>query len=221
MLYHQCALLSASESHLYALAAALPCSTVKVDRGYINKDAASTSADGVWKSVGRMRTAIIRTWVQIMSTCLYMVMAVVIRPTLFQTPSAERHRLKIIEDILTLRCPHPTCNLVIIDFDGCFAVQHSEGGQGIHKQGCGLYFCGWCLEKCWTNADCHNHVKACRHNLHPGSYYGTKDEFDRTHVERRRALVRKYLQENVLDVQEREAIKSALRKDLDDLRFDI
>ena len=135
--------------------------------------------------------------------------------------SAERHRLKIIEDILTLRCPHPTCNLVIIDFDGCFAVQHSEGGQGIHKQGCGLYFCGWCLEKSRTNDDCHNHVKACRHNLHPGSYFGTKDEFDRTHVERRRALVRKYLQENVLDVQEREAIKIALRKDLDDLRFDI
>ena len=135
--------------------------------------------------------------------------------------SVERHRLKIIEDILTLRCPHPTCNLVIIDFDGCFAVQHSEGRQGICKQGCGLYFCGWCLEKCWTNDDCHNHVKACIHNLHKGSYHGTIDEFNKIHVERRRNLLSEYLKEKVLDVQEREAIKSALRKDLDDLGFDI
>ena len=51
---------------------------------------------------------------------------------------------KIIEDILTLRCPH--CNVVIVDFDGCFAVQHSEGEQGRYQQGCDLYFRGWCFE---------------------------------------------------------------------------
>ena len=135
--------------------------------------------------------------------------------------SAERHRLKIIEDILTLHCPHPTCNLAIIDFDGCFAVQHREFGQGIYKQGCGLYFCGWCLKKCETNKDCHNHVKACEHSMHAGSIHGTKDEFVRTHVERQRPLVQKYFQENVLDIQEREAIKSALGNDLISLGIDI
>ena len=133
--------------------------------------------------------------------------------------ATERHRQKIIEDILTLRCPH--CNLVIIDFNGCFAVQHSEGEQGRYKQGCGLYFCGWCLEKCRTNDDCHNHVKACQHNLHPGSYYGTIDEFNRVHAQRRRALVLTYLQNIVVDVQEREEIKRALRRDLNDLGINI
>ena len=132
--------------------------------------------------------------------------------------ATERHRQKIIEDILTLRCPH--CNLVIIDFDGCFAVQHSEGDHGRYKQGCGLYFCGWCLEKCGTNDDCHNHVNACQHNLHPGSYYGTNDEFSRVHNQRRRALVLTYLQ-NVVDVQEREEIKRVLRRDLNDLGINI
>ena len=133
--------------------------------------------------------------------------------------ATERHRQKIIEDILTLRCPH--CNLVIIDFDGCFAVQHSEGEQGRYKHGCGLYFCGWCLEKCRTNDDCHNHVKACQHNLHPGSYSGTIDEFNRIHAQRRRALVLTYLQNIVVDVQEREEIKRALRRDLNDLGINI
>ena len=132
--------------------------------------------------------------------------------------ATERHRQKIIEDILTLRCPH--CNLVIIDFDGCFAVQHSGGEQGRYKQGCGLYFCGWCLEKCRTNDDCHIHVKACKYNLHPGSYYGTIDEFSRVHNQRRRALVLTYLQ-NVVDVQEREEIKRVLRRDLNDLGINI
>ena len=121
----------------------------------------------------------------------------------------ERHRKKIIEDILTLRCPH--CKLAIIDFNGCFAVQHSGG--------CGIYFCGWCLEEHRTNDDCHNHVKACPHNLHPGSYYGTNDEFSRVHNQRRRALVLTYLQ-NVVDVQEREEIVEALRMELNDLGID-
>ena len=133
--------------------------------------------------------------------------------------ATERHRQKIIEDILSLRCPH--CNLVIIDFDGCFAVQHSEGEHWRYKQGCGLYFCGWCLEKCGTNDDCHNHVKACQYNLHPGSHHGTIDEFNRVHGQRRQTLVLKYLKENIFDVQEREEIKLALRKDLSDLGINI
>ena len=134
--------------------------------------------------------------------------------------ATERHRLKIIEDILTLRCPH--CKIVMIDFSNCFAVQHQEdNGNGAHVQGCGLYFCGWCLEKCGTNNDCHNHVKDCKHNVHPGSYYGTNDEFNRVHGQRRQALVLKYLLENILDVQEREEIKLALRKDLGDLGINI
>ena len=110
--------------------------------------------------------------------------------------------------------------MVIIDFDGCFAVQHSEGEHGQYKQGCGLYFCGWCLEKFESNYGCHNHVKVCQHNLQPGSYYGTKDNFNRVHAQRRRASVLTYLQ-NVVDVQEREEIKKALIRDLNDLGINI
>ena len=128
--------------------------------------------------------------------------------------ATERHRLKIIEDILTLRCPH--CNLVIVDFNGCFAVQHKEYDAGSYQQGCGLYFCGWCLEKFGTSAACHNHVRVCLHSLHRGSIGGDNVDFNRVHTQRQRTQVEKYLQ-NVADAQEREEIEKALRKELNDL----
>ena len=117
--------------------------------------------------------------------------------------TTEHHRLKIMEDILTLHCPH--CNLVIVDFNGCFAVQHKEYDHGSCQQGCGLYFCGWCLEKFGTNTDCRNHVKACLHSLYPGALTDNNVDFNRVHAQLQRAEVENYLQ-NVVDAQEREEI---------------
>jgi hypothetical protein len=58
--------------------------------------------------------------------------------------STQRHRQQISDTILMCRCPH--CDLAIFDFAGCFAVEHISDEDGL-KTGCGLYFCGWCLEK--------------------------------------------------------------------------
>ena len=127
--------------------------------------------------------------------------------------TTEHHRLKIMEDILTLHCPH--CNLVIVDFNGCFAVQHKEYDHGSCQQGCGLYFCGWCLEKFGTNTDCRNHVKACLHSLYPGALTDNNVDFNRVHAQLQRAEVENYLQ-NVVDAQEREEIVKALRIELND-----
>lgn len=129
--------------------------------------------------------------------------------------STERHRLRIIESIITLHCPH--CDLAIFDFNGCFAVEHSAEHDRL-RQGCGLYFCGWCLAKFGTNDECHSHVKACPHSLHPGSHFGTfPAEFNIVHGDRRRNLVLQYLQQNIPDARKREETKIALRRDLNDL----
>ena len=133
--------------------------------------------------------------------------------------STERHRLRIIESFITLRCPH--CDLAILDFDGCFAVEHRADHDHL-KSGCGLYFCGWCLAKFETNADCHNHVRKCPHNLHPGNLNGSfPADFNKVHGERRANLVRQYLKLNIFDAQEREETKTALQRELNDLGINI
>lgn len=129
--------------------------------------------------------------------------------------STARHRLHIIEKIITLHCPH--CNLAILDFNGCFAVEH-RADHDLLSQGCGRYFCGWCLAKFETNADCHSHVKFCPHNLHPGTYFGQfPAEFNRVHGERRRNLIIRYMYDKITDLKEREDTKAAIRGELHDI----
>jgi Protein tyrosine and serine/threonine kinase len=133
--------------------------------------------------------------------------------------SAERHRLRIMDTIVTLHCPH--CSLAILDFDGCFAVEHRADNTD-HGHGCGLYFCGWCLNKFGNNADCHLHVKICPNNLHPGTYYGTfPADFNTVHGTRRRNLVLQYLRDNIPDDKEREETTKAIKGDLADVGIDI
>ena len=40
----------------------------------------------------------------------------------------ERHRLRIIEDIVNIKCPH--CDIAIFDFNGCYAIRHKEDHVG-------------------------------------------------------------------------------------------
>ena len=54
-------------------------------------------------------------------------------------------RMKIVDDILTLRCPR--CLQAFLDFSGCFALRCSM---------CPCGFCGWCLKDC--GSDSHSHV---------------------------------------------------------------
>ena len=125
----------------------------------------------------------------------------------------ERHRQHIINNIITLLCPH--CGVAVFDFDGCFAVEHRADDPRF-RQGCGKFFCGWCFAKSDSNQSCHLHVKACRYNLHPGTYYGKFQEFNQVNGVRRRNGVAKYLQDNVADAKVREEIMEAIQRELSD-----
>jgi len=127
---------------------------------------------------------------------------------------AQRHRGRIIESILTLKCPH--CETAVLDFDGCFAIEHRPD-DGNSRAGCGRYFCGWCLAPSDSNRSCHSHVIACPRNPHQGSYSGTYEEFTSVHAESRREQVLQYLRDLKPAADERKAIVDAVRSDLRDL----
>ena len=78
----------------------------------------------------------------------------------------DKIRHKILEEILTLRCPR--CLQAFLDFDGCFALRCSA---------CPCAFCGWCLMDCGTDA--HPHVRTCssRPPNQKDSYFGTETQF--------------------------------------------
>lgn len=56
----------------------------------------------------------------------------------------DKHRLEIIDNILTLKCPR--CKLAFLDYSGCSAVVCA---------GCACGFCSYCLEDC--GKDAHEH----------------------------------------------------------------
>lgn len=56
----------------------------------------------------------------------------------------DKHRLHIIDNIFTLKCPR--CSLAFFDYDGCCALTCG---------GCKCGFCSYCLEDC--GADAHKH----------------------------------------------------------------
>jgi len=56
----------------------------------------------------------------------------------------DKHRLRIMDDIFTLKCPR--CKLAFLDYDGCSAVTCG---------GCKCGFCSFCLEDCGKDAHAH------------------------------------------------------------------
>eukprot|EP00930_Biecheleria_cincta_P090075 TRINITY_DN7940_c0_g4_i1.p1 TRINITY_DN7940_c0_g4~~TRINITY_DN7940_c0_g4_i1.p1 ORF type:complete len:826 (+),score=209.38 TRINITY_DN7940_c0_g4_i1:225-2702(+) len=56
----------------------------------------------------------------------------------------DKHRLSIIDDIFTLKCPR--CKLAFLDYDNCSAISCA---------GCKCGFCSYCLEDC--GKDAHQH----------------------------------------------------------------
>jgi interleukin-1 receptor-associated kinase 4 len=85
-------------------------------------------------------------------------------------------RNQIIDDILTLRCPHTDCKKALpyedgardLPWDGCFAVLCKDD----RGNGCKKHFCGWCFAPfpAGRHGDegCHMHVAACARNAAPG-----------------------------------------------------
>ena len=111
--------------------------------------------------------------------------------------NVERHVLRIREDILNTHCPH--CDLVFSEWTGCMAVQHHCEDQRGVEYGCMKFFCGWCLMRCTSNNQCHEHVKSCRMNKNPGSYYGSWDQYLQVQAAVRRDKIRAYLDENIAE----------------------
>ena len=117
------------------------------------------------------------------------------------------HRLHIVENILTLRCPRKGCRQAVLDFDGCFAIVCSN---------CQCGFCGWCLMDC--GGDALAHVLLCPQSPanHRGSFYGSQEEFNQVHRRRRGAAVTAYLS-SIRDAEERQLVEQQIQVDLRDL----
>jgi hypothetical protein len=119
----------------------------------------------------------------------------------------DRLRMKIVDDIFTLKCPR--CYQAFLDFDGCFALKCSS---------CPCNFCGWCLEDCGTDA--HPHVKSCKQKPKTSdSYFGTKEQFIQGQNERRKNLLLKFLEDYSSD--KKKIILQSIQTDLEDLQINI
>ena len=81
-------------------------------------------------------------------------------------------------DLMTLSCP--ACKRAFVDFQGCLALQC----------GCDAWLCGWCLVQCESGRSAHLHVASCAAG--PGNYYGSLEEFNQHHRQRKRRLVEQH-----------------------------
>ncbi len=104
---------------------------------------------------------------------------------------AHQLRMKIIDDILTLKCPRVTCRRAFHDFAGCFAVTCS----------CRAGFCAWCLADC--GADAHAHVPRCPENPRQGDMFGSAVEFTAHHQQRRKRAIEALLVSKSVEVRRR------------------
>jgi hypothetical protein len=96
-------------------------------------------------------------------------------------------RKKIIEDILTLKCPRQHCRRAFVDFDACFALTCVA---------CTCAFCAYCLEDC--GGDAHSHVAQCKDNISPGrDVFASVEIFHEAQRERRTRLLKQHLAQHV------------------------
>lgn len=124
--------------------------------------------------------------------------------------NAEQHYRHIVEEVLTLHCPNPTCRQVFVDFENCYALTCGK---------CKQAFCAWCLEAC--QKDAHRHVRQCIHNLHPGKeVYADPQLFHVAHRSRRQEAVYQYLQQHVLQ-KDRDEVLRLLRPHLIELQLEV
>eukprot|EP01103_Thecamoeba_quadrilineata_P018262 TRINITY_DN687_c0_g1_i1.p1 TRINITY_DN687_c0_g1~~TRINITY_DN687_c0_g1_i1.p1 ORF type:complete len:2369 (-),score=253.94 TRINITY_DN687_c0_g1_i1:25-7131(-) len=119
--------------------------------------------------------------------------------------SAQMIRLDIVDQILTLRCPR--CRTAFVDFTGCFALTCQ----------CTAAFCAWCLTDC--GRDAHPHVAQCPQGRGRG-YYGTFEQFNEHHRQRKQDQVRERLLREP-DQEVRRIALNFLRKDLQDLGINV
>jgi hypothetical protein len=122
---------------------------------------------------------------------------------------AAKLRLKIVNEVLTLRCPR--CKTAFVDFDGCFAL-------GCGKNNCHCGFCAWCLKDCGDDA--HLHVAHCSERQAEGLYH-SKAAFDEHHRKKRARAVQGTIQQAGLSAVAAEKLRDMLRRDLSDLKIPV
>jgi hypothetical protein len=149
-------------------------------------------------------------------------------PILKQEAAAQRHYRAIVDTIINLKCPH--CSNMFIDFSDCYSVRcHSDDNAG-----CKLYFCGWCLEKCYSSDQCKGHARQCSYNPHKGRINGGRgeklvkngtsiplSEFNIVHGRRQKPLILQYLKDEITNEELRKDVKVLLQLELDDKGVDL
>lgn len=93
-------------------------------------------------------------------------------------------RQKIIDDILTSRCPRCKQAYYYSDFDNCFAL------SCVNKS-CKAEFCAWCEEDC--GEDAHRHVANCQYNTNRGHVHGSKQDLKKVKIKIQTAKIEQLL----------------------------
>ena len=124
----------------------------------------------------------------------------------------EFHRQRIINRILTARCPH--CEGAFLDWKNCDAVMHGPTEVGSPEFGCKKYFCPWCLGKCSSNDDAHQHIRENRCGR-----VDKEENFRKVQAISRAKKIIEYLEENIIaseggDELRREIIHAMCEVDL-------
>lgn len=122
--------------------------------------------------------------------------------------TATKLRLRIVDEVLTLRCPR--CGMAFIDFDGCFAITCTYGS-------CRCSFCAWCLQDC--GKDAHAHVLHCSESSAPGTLHSTKNVFEEHHRKRKLVKTKALVAQADLSIEATKILKQLLVDDLPDASF--
>lgn len=94
----------------------------------------------------------------------------------------DKHRLKIIDDIFTLKCPR--CKLAFLDYDNCSAVTCA---------GCKCGFCSFCLEDCGKDAHQHFYSNGSKCPNEGGEIFTEHGKWQEIQNKRKGVLLCKYL----------------------------
>jgi hypothetical protein len=112
--------------------------------------------------------------------------------------------MKVIDDILTLKCPR--CGAAFLDFTGCCALRCGT---------CPCAFWAWCLKDCGNDA--HEHVMNHCTSKPKGhrDYFACFDQVQKAQNANRKTQLRAFLVS--LSDSDRKKCFSSLEKDLSDL----
>jgi hypothetical protein len=120
--------------------------------------------------------------------------------------ASAKLRLKIVEEVLTLRCPR--CKTAFLDFNGCCALTCGN-------RTCNAGFCAWCQKDC--GADAHRHVARCPDSASGGDVFASDGQIRAGQNRRKTRLAREMIHGADLNQRARGMLQGSLDRDLRDL----